>query len=1238
MYPVSSAFIEATKNPVTKHRLTGTIGSLSFDESNIIEGSFVISKQSTDTSDVVLGSCYIGELQAEFYDVNITWSDWIGKVITPSFGLEVAANTWEDIPLGKFKIAKATHTANGVQVTAYDNMTKFDKKFKKSHFTNLSGLYDIISQLCTDSGVTLGMTQGEIEALPNGSESNIIVFGSRGKKKEFANDINTNRDLLFWCAQTMGCFATIDRSGNLVFKQYTQTVVDEVSDAHRIDGAAFEDYITHYIGIYLTNLDDNTEDYYGYNSAAISAEIQETEQQITADNTRIAELDAELVEWKYKLDHGQCTQEEYDEAVAAIDAELKPLQIEVKKLTKRLSWLQKAYEQAGDDGADMVLGANPLLMDSNLTVRDRERRAVLAALDAISYTPFTASVVCGAQYDLGDVIQFSGGLYNSSTDTFGCVMSWSYTHNGGTDLQGFGIDPALSKVRTKAQKDADRANSNSVDATRSEVGTIDPSNPPTADDAVPGKNGDMYVQETSKTIKKNVTKSFETWDCNSGVKNNLHWYSYGKITISSDSGNFVTIVNRINVSGNTWCVAGSVVRKCEMTYFVVKVPANDPAPNITAEISDVSEYNTDDRDKGSGGWGQTSAGTPFYFNPSSAVLNNDRTHIYYLASCAVGTFTGGLRYEVQEPDYIFDDGWGAIEEALKNDQIIIPNVYEGSDGQQQYYNDGTGGDSAWKKMQVVTGVDDTDEAGGTENNGLTVSETTQKLSLKKNVVRAWYKADPPQAVRNFSQLCVRYTGKPDNSVTIEPYASHHWGNIKIEKDAEGVYKIKCGGTKEANELNYAVYRITGLTSGKKYYFNFACDFANNATFNFDPTKGCGIVFNTSGTLSTGDYTGDGDKWYPATKYYAFKRQTNSWYADFELTAEANTMYMCILATALTDNLSTSITLSEFVLSQNERELIRNIYLYDYTNKVWLKYRPIGGAVSSGDEGGGSVVTIAPLYSQGTKIANYTIDGIEGSLYAPNLPIASASQLGGIKVGENLTIDAETGELSAQAGGVTDYDDLDDKPQINGVTLASDKTTRDLGIVEEITQAAYDALPSADKENPDKFYCLKDAGGGGGGGGGSSTLVGLTDVDISSPTDGQTLVYDATEQKWINGSGGGGGGYTRTELFKSSTDNAVWNASGIELSDSIENYDDIEIVLGFTNAGNTDKARNSIRYGAKFFAETYSYVSSSNQYPHALLLLWPNHGFSAAYDSTNKKIMMWGQNGTAGIWAVYGIKY
>lgn len=51
------------------------------------------------------------------------------------------------------------------------------------------------------------------------------------------------------------------------------------------------------------------------------------------------------------------------------------------------------------------------------------------------------------------------------------------------------------------------------------------------------------------------------------------------------------------------------------------------------------------------------------------------------------------------------------------------------------------------------------------------------------------------------------------------------------------------------------------------------------------------------------------------------------------------------------------------------------------------------------------------------------------------------------------------------------------------------------------------------------YMMGQKAAGGGGGGGSSTLAGLTDVDISNPTDGQTLIYNATSEKWENGAGG-----------------------------------------------------------------------------------------------------------------------
>ena len=71
---------------------------------------------------------------------------------------------------------------------------------------------------------------------------------------------------------------------------------------------------------------------------------------------------------------------------------------------------------------------------------------------------------------------------------------------------------------------------------------------------------------------------------------------------------------------------------------------------------------------------------------------------------------------------------------------------------------------------------------------------------------------------------------------------------------------------------------------------------------------------------------------------------------------------------------------------------------------------------------------------------------DGGGSAGDLPIATATTLGGIKVGNNLSI-TEDGTLSANAGtaGTTDYTQLENKPQINSVELTGNKTLNDLGI-------------------------------------------------------------------------------------------------------------------------------------------------------------------------------------------------
>ena len=86
----------------------------------------------------------------------------------------------------------------------------------------------------------------------------------------------------------------------------------------------------------------------------------------------------------------------------------------------------------------MDLGSNPFLQSEIFSYKERQRRAILDALDPISYTPFTCSTILGAHYDLGDVIYFTGG--HAGTD--GCFYN----------MEGFGADPIIANTKSKDQK------------------------------------------------------------------------------------------------------------------------------------------------------------------------------------------------------------------------------------------------------------------------------------------------------------------------------------------------------------------------------------------------------------------------------------------------------------------------------------------------------------------------------------------------------------------------------------------------------------------------------------------------------------------------------------------------------------------------------------------------------------------------------------------------------------------
>jgi len=254
MYQVSEAFREAMKCPVQHFRLRGKLiinnTILDFTEDNIEKNTFSISNQCSGNENVEIGTVYSAELSLTFVRLDLPRYSLKDAQIIPNLEL-LTSDGYEAVPLGVFSVGTANWTTWGIEIVAYDNMSRFDKK---ATLNNTDGrVYDFLRLACSICKVELGMTEEEIRSLPNG-KALLSLYPD--------NDIETWRDLISWCAQTTGTFATIDRAGRLVLRSYGMMPVDEIDDYHRFTGAKFSDFETRYTGMSFVNIERQTTTYY----------------------------------------------------------------------------------------------------------------------------------------------------------------------------------------------------------------------------------------------------------------------------------------------------------------------------------------------------------------------------------------------------------------------------------------------------------------------------------------------------------------------------------------------------------------------------------------------------------------------------------------------------------------------------------------------------------------------------------------------------------------------------------------------------------------------------------------------------------------------------------------------------------------------------------------------------------------------------------------------------------------
>lgn len=244
MYSVSEAYITKMLDEIQTHKLTGTIDGIAFSDSDVIGVNY--SNRCADKK-VQLGSVYIGVLKLTFLNDILNRGEYRGKKITLSDSLIVGHDEnedpiWESVPIGEFYIAEAVWTAAGVDVTAYDVLSKLDEQINIDETS--STIYGFCTFIASETDTTFGMTELECEALPNGDE---IIAPYEDSNFE------TYRDLLSALAQMVGGFATAKRDGSWIIRPFEDTSVVSVPKNRRASGTSFSDYVTYYDTIQYTD-------------------------------------------------------------------------------------------------------------------------------------------------------------------------------------------------------------------------------------------------------------------------------------------------------------------------------------------------------------------------------------------------------------------------------------------------------------------------------------------------------------------------------------------------------------------------------------------------------------------------------------------------------------------------------------------------------------------------------------------------------------------------------------------------------------------------------------------------------------------------------------------------------------------------------------------------------------------------------------------------------------------------
>lgn len=250
MYNTSAQFQTQIKKNIRRLHWSGGVQTptpISFADDDIVTGSLV---RSVSGEKLEIGSVYASQLTLEVILPSVSRYELYGCEMNLSCSTDGASDV---VPMGEYTITEANQTASTISITAYDAMIKFDDvPFSPTSDNAVRTPFLWLTTACTACGVTLGMTQAQIEAFPNGRRKTAFA--------DVVSDVSTWRDVLGYLGAYLGAFAYIGRDGYLYLGKYGSNSADTIPANYRYS-SNLSDFRTTYDGLYATYKDGGVQEY-----------------------------------------------------------------------------------------------------------------------------------------------------------------------------------------------------------------------------------------------------------------------------------------------------------------------------------------------------------------------------------------------------------------------------------------------------------------------------------------------------------------------------------------------------------------------------------------------------------------------------------------------------------------------------------------------------------------------------------------------------------------------------------------------------------------------------------------------------------------------------------------------------------------------------------------------------------------------------------------------------------------